>query len=65
MQKKYQEVESSYGSYLLNLVVAKGYLTKLLAKVAVKSYIRRHEPEILTPLELVMNTVSMEVAVQR
>ncbi len=32
---------------------------------AVKSYIGRHEPEILTHLELVVNTVSMEEAVQQ
>lgn len=41
------------------------YLTKLLASGAVKSYIDRHEPEILTHLELVVNTVSMEEAVQQ
>lgn len=65
VQEKYQEAESNYGSDLLNLVVAKGYLTKLLANDAVKSYIGRHEPEILTHLELVVNTVSMEEAVQQ
>ena len=65
VQEKYQEAESNYGSDLLNLVVAKGYLTKLLANEAVKSYIGRHEPEILTQLELVVNTVSMEEAVQQ
>ena len=32
---------------LLNLVVAKGYLTKLVGNDAVKSFIFRHEPEIL------------------
>ena len=44
---------------------AKAYLTKLLANEAVKSYIGRHEPEILTHLELVVNTVSMEEAVRQ
>jgi hypothetical protein len=65
VQSSYREAESTYGSDLLNLVVAKGYLTKLLANGAVKSYIGRHEPEILTHLELVVNTVSMEEAVQQ
>ena len=50
---------------MLNLVVAKGYLTKLLGNDAVKSYITRHEPEILEQFELVVNTVSMEEAVQQ
>ncbi len=65
VQATYKDAESSYGSELLNLVVAKGYLTKLLANPAVKSYIERHEPEILSHLELVANTVSMEEAVQQ
>lgn len=55
----------NYGSDLLNLVVAEGYLTKLLGNDAVKSYISRHEPEILEHFELVVNTVSMEEAVQQ
>ena len=61
----YKDAESNYGSELLNLVVAKGYLPKLLANAAVKSYIERREPEILSHLELVANTVSMEEAVQQ
>ena len=65
VQATYKDAESSYGSELLNLVVAKGYLTKLLANAAVKSYIERKEPEILSHLELVANTVSMEEAVQQ
>ena len=37
VQEKYQGAESHYGSDLLSLVVAKGYLTKLLANEAVKN----------------------------
>jgi len=46
-------------------VVAKGYLTKLVSNEAVKSYIGRHAPEILEHFELVVNTVSMEEALQQ
>ena len=46
-------------------MVAKGYLTKLLGNDAVKGYITRHEPETLEHFELLMNTVSMEEAVQQ
>ena len=46
-------------------MVAKGYLTKLLANDAVKSFIERHEPDILEQFELVTNTISMEEAVQQ
>jgi ParB-like chromosome segregation protein Spo0J len=65
VQTQYKDAEQNYGSDLLNLVVAKGYLTKLLANDAVKSYVLRHEPEILEQFELVANTVSMEEAMHQ
>lgn len=65
VQTQYKDAEQNYGSDLLNLVVAKGYLTKLVGNDAVKSFISRHEPEILEQFELVVNTVSMEEAVQQ
>lgn len=65
VQIQYKDAEQNYGSELLNLVVAKGYLTKLLANDAVKSFIERHEPDILEQFELVTNTVSMEEALQQ
>ena len=65
VQTQYKDAEQNYGSDLLNLVVAKGYLTKLVGNDAVKSFIFRHEPEILEQFELVVNTVSMEEAVQQ
>jgi hypothetical protein len=37
----------------------------LLAKAAIKTFIERQEPEILEHFELVVNTVSMEEAVQQ
>ena len=65
VQASCKDAEENFGSELLNLVVAKGYVTKLLANPAVKSSIGRHEPEILSHLELVVNTISMEEAVQQ
>ncbi|HBR98299.1 MAG TPA: hypothetical protein DD979_13125 [Gammaproteobacteria bacterium] len=65
VQVKYKDAEENYGSELLNLVVAKGYLARLVANPAVKSYIGRHAPEILEHFDLVVNTVSMEEALQQ
>lgn len=63
VQDQYKEAESNYGSDLLNLMVAKGYLAKLLENDEVKAYVDKHEPEILEHFELVVNTVSMEEAI--
>lgn len=65
VQTKYKDAEQNYGSELLNLVVAKGYLTKLTGNAAVKSYVVQHAPEILKQFELVVNTLSMEEALQQ
>ena len=40
-------------------------IAKLLANEAVKNFVDRQEPEILEHFEMVVNTVSMEEAVQQ
>lgn len=65
VQEKYKRAEENYGSELLNLVVAKGYLKKVLENDAVRAYVARNAPEILEQFELVLNTVSMEEAVEQ
>ncbi len=45
VQEKYKDAEKSYGSELLNLVVAKGYLKKLMENEAARHYIDLHAPE--------------------
>lgn len=65
VQEKYKRAEESYGPELLNLVVAKGYLKKVLENDAVRAYVGRNAPEILEQFELVLNTVSMEEAVEQ
>jgi len=41
------------------------YLKKLMENDAVRSYVARHASEILEQFELVLNTVSMEEAVEQ
>ena len=60
VQTQYSDAEQNHGSDLLNLLVAKGHMTKLLFNEAVNSYILRHEPNMLAQFELLVNTVSME-----
>lgn len=65
VQEKYKRAEESYGSELLNLVVAKGYLKKVLENDAVRAYVGRNAQEILEQFELVLNTISMEEAIEQ
>lgn len=62
---QYKDAERHYGSDLLNLVLTKGFITKLLTNEAVREYIDQYEPDILDHFEMVVNTISMEEAVQQ
>ncbi len=50
---------------LKTLFETTGYLAKLLANEAVKSFVGSQAPEILEHFEMVVNTISMEEAVQQ
>ena len=46
IHEHFKDAEMNYGSDLLNLVLARGYLTKLLANAAIRSFIERQETAI-------------------
>lgn len=47
LQGRFKSVEQSYGQDVLNLVLAKGYLTKLLANEEVTRFLTQRQPEVL------------------
>ena len=60
VQGQYQQAEQTYGAALLHLVVAKGYLSKLLANEAVQRYLNQHQPEILKEFQALVDTVALD-----
>ena len=60
VQGQYQQAEQTYGTDLLHLVVAKGYLTKLLANDAVRRYLNQHQPEILMEFQALVDTEALD-----
>ena len=60
VQDQYQEAEQTYGADLLHLVVAKGYLTKLLGNESVRRYLNQHQPEILEEFQALVETVALD-----
>jgi len=60
LQGQYKMVEQTYGQDVLNLVLAKGYLTKLLNNKSVSRYLRQRQPEVLGEFEAIVQTVSIE-----
>jgi len=60
LQGQFKLVEQSYGQDVLNLVLAKGYLVKLLDNKAVVRYIRQQRPEVLEQFEAIVETTSLD-----
>ena len=45
---------------MLNLVLAKGYLTTLLANKPVVRYLKQKQPELLTEFEAIVQAASLD-----
>jgi ParB-like chromosome segregation protein Spo0J len=61
LQRQYKLVEQTYGHDVLNLVLAKGYLNKILANEAISSYLQRHYPELLDEFRAIADLEALEV----
>lgn len=60
LQGQYKNVEQTYGQDVLNLVLAKGYLAKMLENKAVARFLKQRQPEVLTEFEAIVETVSLD-----
>jgi len=60
LQVQYKSVEQTYGQDVLHLVLAKGYLAKLLENKPVSRYLLQHEPEVYAEFETIVQTVSID-----
>jgi hypothetical protein len=50
LDREFRVIEESYGLDHLDLVLAKGYLSRMLANTQVHDYLDRHHKDILTEL---------------
>jgi len=60
LQGQYKMVEQTYGQDVLNLVLARGYLAKLLENKQVVRYLKQRQPEVLAEFETIVQTVSID-----
>jgi hypothetical protein len=59
LERQFKMVEQSYGTDHLDLVLAKGYLNKLLGNSRVVRYLGHHYQEILSEFQKIADTESM------
>jgi ParB-like chromosome segregation protein Spo0J len=60
LQGQYKMVEQTYGRDVLNLVLARGFLAKLLDNKQVVRYLKQRQPEVLAEFETIVQTVSID-----
>ena len=60
LEGQFKLVEQSYGQDVLNLVLAKGYLTKLLDNEAVIRFLSQNNPDILREFSSITQAASLD-----
>ncbi|WP_345541755.1 plasmid partitioning protein RepB C-terminal domain-containing protein [Variovorax defluvii] len=60
LQDQYKLAEQTYGEDILNLVVARGYIGKLIDNPQVMRYLQKHHEEVLEQFQTIVQSVSME-----
>jgi RepB plasmid partitioning protein len=56
----YKELEVSYGDDMLVLVVASGYLERLLSKPSIKRFLENHHPEFAENFHAIIEVTSLD-----
>lgn len=62
LQKDLKSVESRYGEDVLQLVIASGYLSKLVGNSGIRRYLQQHHAEILTEFTAIIAATSLDQA---
>lgn len=60
LEGQFKLVEQSYGQDVLNLVLAKGYLAKLLDNEVVIRFLTQNQPDILSEFSSIVQTASLD-----
>jgi hypothetical protein len=60
VNQDFKALEETYGDDVLNLVVASGYVGRLIANVEIERYLEARHPELLNELRVIVNAVSLD-----
>ena len=60
LQEQFKLAEQSYGQDILNLVLAKGYLAKLMANEAILRHLTKNHPDVLNEFDSIVRMVALD-----
>lgn len=56
VQSRFRAIEQNYGTDVLNMVVTRGYISKLLANTAVTRFLKANDPDFLAEFRAIVAT---------
>ncbi|MBI2254739.1 MAG: ParB N-terminal domain-containing protein [Proteobacteria bacterium] len=62
LQQDFKQIEASYGDDVLHLVIASGFVGKLIGNSAIERYLDRHHSEILAEFKSIVSNSSLDQA---
>ena len=60
LHEQFKLAEQTYGQDILNLVLAKGYLAKLMANEAILRHLTRNHPDVLNEFDSIVRMVALD-----
>ncbi len=60
LQEQFKLAEQSYGQDILNLVLAKGYLAKLMANEAILRHLTKKHPDVMNEFDSIVRMVTLD-----
>jgi hypothetical protein len=60
VNQDFKALEETYGDDVLNLVVASGYVHRLVSNLEIERYLNARHPELLTELKVIVGAVSLD-----
>lgn len=60
LQQQFKAAESAYGDDVLHLVIASGYLSKLLRNRKIEQYLNQYHPELVAEFRAIVSAVSLD-----
>lgn len=60
LERDFKQAEDTHGRNVLNLVLARGYLAKLLGNVRVVRYLSQNAPDILAEFQRIVEATSLQ-----
>jgi hypothetical protein len=60
LHRDFRQIEASYGDDVLHLVIASGYLSKLVSNPEIERYLIQHHGELLQEFRVIIATTSLD-----